>query len=258
MSNETQSALNAGPESGRDSSLASARYAPREGVYIPCKQVRKMRRVCDLLDDAQRRARDLLRQAEQQAVDMRRQAFAAGYEDGALAAASHVLAHFDAAQEQAEQLRTELERHARALLGEALDHPDAVLAVLDQCLQGLAGPPGQAIRIRLPQSMRGLRARLERSIAQAGQDAVEIGYHDDSRLIVLYGEKVFEFDPPVLIEQGQRSLLASCPDLAQQRRQLGDAAAARWHEDFAQRFIASGAASDDASNALFNEPENRQ
>jgi hypothetical protein len=240
-----------------------------------------MRRVRDLLDDAQRRARDLLRQAEAQAAETRRQAFAAGYEDGALAAASHVLAHFGAVQDHADGLRAELERHARALLSEALDHPDALLAVLDQCLQGLAGPPGQAIRIRLPQSMRGLRARLDQSIAQAGQDAVDIAYHDDSRLIVLHGEKVFEFDPPALIEQGQRRLLASCADLAQQPRQLGDVAAARWRASFEQRFIAAGEASgdvfdqdnsdnddeenddndddafDDDSDDLFNAPEDR-
>jgi hypothetical protein len=199
-----------------------------------------MRRARDLLDDAQRRARDLIRTAEEEAGAVRRQAYAAGYDDGALAAAAHVLAHFGAVRDLTQRMREQLEQHARDLLGQALDHPEAVLALLEQCLQGLAGPPGQPVVIRLPQALRGVRTRLNGLIEQAGQRAVEIDYHDDddARLIVLHGEQVFEFDPPALIEQGQRRLSSRHSNLAHDCGQLSDAAAQRWRDAFEQRFIA--------------------
>jgi hypothetical protein len=227
MSNDTQSALSKAP------------YAPREGVFIPRKQVQKMRRARDLLDDARRHARDMLKDAQRQAEAIRREAFAAGYEDGVLASASQVLAHFDATQAQALRMRGELERHAGVLLGAALDHPDTVLALLDQCLQGLAGPPDRRIKIVLPDSMRGARPRLNAMLAEAGRDAVDVEYGDqgrDQRLVVLAGELVFEFDPPESIAQGQRQLLARFPELADACRGLGDDAMRRWRDAFEQRF----------------------
>jgi hypothetical protein len=233
MLNDTQSTLNKAP------------YAPREGVFIPRKQVQKMRRASGLLDEARRRARDLIKDAQQQAAELRRQAFASGYEDGALAAASHVLSHFDATQALAQRMRGELEQHARSLLGAALDHPDTVLALLDQCLQGLAGPPQQGLRISLPLAMRGVRPRLNAMLEQAGRSGVEIVYRDDGndgdgsddrRLVVLAGEQVFEFDPPASAAQGQRDLLSRFPDLAGDCRGLGDEAMQRWREAFEQDF----------------------
>jgi hypothetical protein len=255
MLNDTHSTLNKAP------------YAPREGVFIPRKQVQKMRRASGLLDEARRRARDLVKDAQQQAAELRRQAFASGYEDGALAAASHVLSHFDATQALAQRMRGELEQHARSLLGAALDHPDTVLALLDQCLQGLAGPPQQRLRISLPPAMRGVRPRLNAMLEQAGRSAVEIDYRDDGddqddrRLLVLAGEQVFEFDPPASAAQGQRDLLSRFPDLAGECRGLGDEAMQRWREafeeDFAQQdfeqddeaeFEADSSAGDDAGD----------
>src|ERR1700693_4384693 len=132
MSNDTRQALNPAPPPS---------YAAREGVFIPRKQVRKMRRARDLLDAAQRRARDLIRPTDEEAGALRRQAYAVGYDDGALAAAAHVLAHFGAVQDLTQRMREQMEQHARDLLSQALDHPEAVLALLEQCLQGLAGPP---------------------------------------------------------------------------------------------------------------------
>ena len=230
MSNDTRQAPDPAP-------LPS--YAAREGVFIPRKQVRKMRRARDLLDDAQRRARDLIRAAEAEAGAVQRQAYAAGYDDGALAAAAHVLAHFGAVQDFTQRMREQMEQHARDLLSQALDHPEAVLALLEQCLQGLAGPPGQPVVIRLPQALRGMRMRLNGLIEQSGQRAVEIDYHDDddARLIVLHGEQVFEFDPPALIEQGQRRLSSRHGDLAHDCRRLSEAAAQNWRDAFEQRFI---------------------
>lgn len=212
-----------------------------------------MRRARDLLDDAQRRARDLIRAAEAEADAVQRQAYAAGYDDGALAAAAHVLAHFGAVQDLTQRMREQMEQHARDLLSQALDHPEAVLALLEQCLQGLAGPPGQPIVIRLPQALRGMRMRLNALIEQAGQRTVEIDYHDDddARLIVLHGEQVFEFDPPALIEQGQRQLSSQHRDLAHDCRRLSDAAAQRWREGFEQRFIEQdGVADEDMEDRL--------
>jgi hypothetical protein len=239
MSNDTRQAPDPAP-------LPS--YAAREGVFIPRKQVRKMRRARDLLDDAQRRARDLIRAAEEKAGAVQRQAYVAGYDDGALAAAAHVLAHFGAVQDLTQRMREQMEQHARDLLSQALDHPEAVLALLEQCLQGLAGPPGQPVVIRLPQALRGMRMRLNALIEQTGQRAVEIDYHDDARLIVLHGEQVFEFDPPALIEQGQRRLSSRQRDLVHDCRQLSDDAAQRWRDAFEQRFIAQDG-EDDADDA---------
>ena len=196
-----------------------------------------MRRARDLLDDAQRRARDLLRQAEEQADAIRQAAFSAGFEEGALAAASQVLAHFGALRHLTLCMRGELEQHAHDLLRESLNHPDAILALLDQCLQGLAGPPGQPVSLRLPASMRGQRERLNAAIEQSGQSAVEIRYHDDPRLIVLYGEQVFEFDPPVLAAQGRARLLRNFPALETECRQLSEIASQQWRESFEQRFM---------------------
>jgi hypothetical protein len=214
-----------------------ASCAPREGVFIPRKQVQKMRRARDLVDDAQRRARDLLKQAATQADAIRQAAFDCGFEEGALAAAAQALAHFGAVADLTQSLRAELERHARDLLRESLDRPEAILALLDQCLQGLAGPPGQPVSIRLPASMRGQRGRLNAAIEQTGHGAAEIGYHDDPRLIVLYGEQIFEFDPPVLIEQGQDRLLRNFPALETDCRQLSEMASQRWRDSFEQRFM---------------------
>jgi hypothetical protein len=220
-----------------------ASCAPREGVFIPRKQVQKMRRARDLIDDAQRRARDLLKQATAQADAIRQAAFDAGFEDGALAAVSQVLAHFGAVADLKQSMRGELERHACDLLRESLDRPDAILALLDQCLQGLAGPPGQPVSIRLPASMRGQRARLSTAIARAGQSAAEIGYHDDPRLIVLYGEQVFEFDPPALAAQGQARLLRHFPALETDCRRLSETASQRWRESFEPCFMEDPVAS---------------
>ncbi|HEY4317740.1 MAG TPA: hypothetical protein VGN04_09060 [Herbaspirillum sp.] len=224
------------------SALSKAPYAPREGVFIPRKQVQKMRRARDLLDDARRHARGMLKQARQQAAAIRREAFAAGYEDGVLASASQVLAHFDAAQAQALRLRGELKQYAGDLLGATLVHPDTVLAVLDECLQGLAGPLDRRIRIVLPESMRGARARLNAMLAQAGRNAVEVGYGEDARLVVLAGEQVFEFDPPESIAQGQERLMTRFSDLADACRGLGDDAMQQLRLAFEQRFDGKGPA----------------
>ncbi|RXZ38324.1 hypothetical protein D9O50_01920 [Oxalobacteraceae bacterium CAVE-383] len=204
--------------------LSNAPYAPREGVFIPRKQVRKMRRARDIVEEAQRRARGILKEAQRQADDMRGQARAAGHGEGALAAAAQVLSHFDASQTLARRLRGELEQHARTLLAAALDHPDTVLALLDECLQGLSGPPQQRMKVCLPAAMRGVRARVQSLLDAAGHGAADIEYRDDGRLAVLAGEQVFAFDPQVSIEAGSARLLARFPDLEETVRSLGEAA----------------------------------
>jgi hypothetical protein len=99
--------------------------------------------------------------------------------------------------------------------------------------------------------MRGVRQRLNAMIETAGLGAVDIDYRDDPRLVVLYGEQVFEFDPPALIDQGQRRMLNNCPDFAAESRQLSDAAAEHWRDAFAQRFIGRG--DDDGDEASIDD-----
>lgn len=220
MSNDIQSVLDKAP------------YAPREGVFIPRRQVQKMRRARDIVDEAQRRARDILKHAQRQAEDIRRRAHAEGYREGALASSAQVLSHFDASRALSLRLRGELEQHARTLLGAALDHPNTVLALLDQCLQGLAQSQQQPARIEitLPAAMRGVRGRLRKLLDDAGQNTADIEYRDDTRLVVTAGEQVFEFDRSASIEEGVAHLLGRFPDLESDSRALRDAAMQRWRD----------------------------
>ena len=225
-------------------------YAPREGVFIPRRQVQKMRRARDLLDDARRHARETVDAAGAQAEQVQRQAFAEGYEDGMLAAAAHVLAYFGAAQQLTQRLHRELELRAGDLLGAALDRPDAVLALLNEWLEGHAGPVDQSVRIRLPNAARGLRLRFNAAVEQAGMPAACIAYHDDPRLIILCGEQVMEFDPPASVGQGRQRLLAQFEDLPADCRALSEAAVQRWREAVEQRCAATEPAGDQSLNQL--------
>lgn len=209
----------------------------REGVYLPRRQVQKMRRVRNMLDEARRRASDLVAQADVQADAIHRQAYSEGYEAGLTAAAGTLMDYFGAAQILGGRLHDQLTQRSKVLLAGALDRPESLLAALDEGLQALAGPVELTLHIHLPATASGMRLRVEAALQKAGRSAVHVSYHDDARLLMVCGDHVFEFDPPTLLTQAQHALLAQFHDLPQQCRKLSADAARTWEAEFAKRHI---------------------
>ncbi|QND85702.1 Protein OrgB [Chromobacterium vaccinii] len=210
-----------------------------DGVLIRSPQLRRLRRIDNLDQQARKRARQHLDDAQREADAIRRHAYRDGYQQGMLAALDQLAAHLANSQAQAERWREQLSEEARAMLAAAVDHPDTLLLLLDEWLRSRNGLSGDAaLYLLLPKRSRPLQAGLMALLADNWHGTIQIDYHDDDRFIMRCADQAAEFSPQQYLEPASRQLLQRFSALQQECRQLSAAALERFQQQLSQRLSA--------------------
>ncbi|MCD4498772.1 hypothetical protein [Chromobacterium vaccinii] len=213
-----------------------------DGVLIRSPQLRRLRRIDNLDQQARKRARQRLDDAEREADAIRRHAYRDGYQQGMLAALDQLAAHLANSQAQAARWREHLSEEARAMLAAAVDHPDTLLLLLDEWLRTRDGPSGDAVlHLQLPKRARSQQTALMALLADNWFGAIQIDYHDDDRFIMRCADQAAEFSPEQYLEPASRQLSHRLNTLPQECRQLSAAALEQFQRQLGPRLSALAA-----------------
>ncbi|PUA19961.1 hypothetical protein [Glaciimonas sp. PCH181] len=210
-----------------------------ENVLISASRLRRMRRDQALTNDAQYCASKIIKEATAEAERIKLQGFSEGYRDGIFASANAVLTYLDGGQELARQLRGEIQTATRVMLRESLDHPEAILAVLEDWMRNHQDAAEEQLHLKLPRSAQAWRMRVTMQMESSWGSRVKVDYHDDPRFLLRCGNTVAEFDPVTIAEKCERQLLRQLDQLPAWCRTLDDDAANALWVLFEQRFVAS-------------------
>ncbi|NDL61504.1 hypothetical protein GRH90_01815 [Enterobacteriales bacterium SAP-6] len=195
----------------------------------------RQREALDVISEARRQARNMVKQARAEVELLRQQGFRDGYQEGMATAAAAVADYMSQGQRLEAELQCQINDRARRLLSTALDHPDSLLALVDEWLASLPEPtPAEPMILLLPESARKSHVRLKRRIEAAWPGAGGIEYHRENRVVMKYGHQVAEFAPEAVLAEGVRRLgtLAGLPDNC---RRLTESGLRRLHEVFLQQ-----------------------
>ncbi|WP_413722049.1 hypothetical protein ACL2XG_12580 [Sodalis sp. RH24] len=211
------------------------------GVLIKSRQLARQREALDIVSEARRQARSLVKQAQAEAGQLRQQGFREGYQDGMATSAAAVADYLSQAQRLEAELQCQVNARARQLLSMALDHPDTVLALVDEWLASLPeATAAEPMILLLPEAARRSHALLRQRIDAAVPGAGQIEYHRENRVVMKYGHQVAEFAPEAFLTEGVRRL-GGFNAMAQECRRLTQAGLRRLHEVFLQHHAVGGA-----------------
>lgn len=207
-------------------------HAPLERVLIPRKTLQRHARAANLEQQAQHHARQLLREAQQQAEQIRQLAYQDGYQQGMLDAMNQIGTFIADSQTLAVNLRDRLHQQARQLLAHAVEHPETLLLLLEECLRNLP-VVDTTLYLILPRSMRHQHTQFSDVLAAHWPHPYQLDFHTDAGFVLRYADQVIEFSPEQYTEAASRTLVNTLASLPEECRQLSQQALqaliAQWH-----------------------------
>ncbi|VVD77476.1 hypothetical protein [Pandoraea anhela] len=162
-------------------------------------------------NDIRHWARQYVVRSQREIDALRRQAMRDGYRDGVAAALGDVVAHLMRTEQMCDRWRTEMIAQMRELLSTATQHPQALLAALDDAMNTFAGmscvPPGVPLIVVLPARLKpqsdDIRARIG-AVCAAPLTLEFRAAHD--RISVQRGGAVIEYDPQDYVARAEAAL----------------------------------------------------
>lgn len=213
---------------------------------IKRRQLARQREALDIISEARRQTRNMVKQAQAEAEQFRQRGFREGYQDGMATSAAAVADYLSQAQRLEAELQQQVNERARLLLSMALDHPDTILALVDEWLASLPqADPTESMILLLPETARSAHARLKQHMDEACPGTGQIEYHQDNRVVMKYGHQVAEFAPEAFLTEGVRRLggVTAMPDKC---RRLTEGGLRRLHEVFLQHHDPGGARAEES------------
>ncbi|MEB0216594.1 hypothetical protein QN359_15285 [Undibacterium sp. 5I2] len=181
----------------------------------------------------------MLQEATLQAEQVRRQAYSDGYRDGVLSAADSVLSFLDDSQNLAREAQQQIQVSARHMLAAALNSPEAILTVLEDWLHQHPDLQPHILQLILPRSAYAWRHRVMALLEDGWGSRLQVDYHDEARFLLRCGNRVAEFNPTVVADQGEYLLARELDHFPSSLRQLSEEAAASLHANFMEKFTTS-------------------
>ncbi|WP_157798173.1 oxygen-regulated invasion protein OrgB [Aeromonas cavernicola] len=201
-------------------------------MLIPRKTLQRHARGANLEQQAQQHARQLLREAQQQAEQIRKLAYKDGYQQGMLDAMNQIGTFLADSQTLAINLRDSLHQHARQLLTHAVEHPETLLLLLEECLRNLP-VVDTTLYLILPRSMRRQNTQFSDVLAAHWPHPYQLDFHTDAGFVLRYADQVIEFSPEQYTETASRALINTLASLPEECRQLSQQALqafiTQWH-----------------------------
>jgi len=164
------------------------------GALVKRKDLQHRRASEDLLAQAKKRAKQLCSGAEQQAEAVRQQGYRAGYAEGLQSSVTAVIEGVQRLADMHQQFEQGLQTQVRAVLEPMFAADEMLLSVIDGLVQLEPAPEPKRIRIYWPAFAGQARQSIVQRLASTGLDAQVLDAPDGRRLVVEWGEHLWEFD----------------------------------------------------------------
>jgi hypothetical protein len=167
---------------------------PPSIALIKRKDIRQQRASEALLTQAKTRTRHQVKDAEEQATAIRLQAYREGYAEGlhgSLDALLQGLKRIDRLYEQVEQ---QLQARVFESLGSLFSEDEVLLSIVDGLVRLEPSPSIRQLRIYWPSFASKARHAVVQRLAVLGLEAQVVDAPDLQRLVVEWGDYVWEFD----------------------------------------------------------------
>lgn len=191
-----------------------------EDVRLAREDIAAARRRQRLQLEAQRRARECVEQARRDAEAIQGHAFQQGYAEGLLRVTAELVDGLRTSQTLGLQLRNDLARAARDLLGQALSHPQWLDEMLERWLAGQSGSVGAVLQVLLPLHCRTCGHEWRERLRTRWPGELILEYHPQERYVLRLADQLLEFDIEATRERLEPRLLASIAQLPPSVRTL--------------------------------------
>jgi hypothetical protein len=196
---------------------------PSDDARVAGADIAAARQRRALQQQAQRRARECIDQAHADAQAIRARAFEEGYAEGVLRAATDLASRMLEAQVFGAQLRDDLARAARQLLGELLRSDQWLDEMLERWLTHQRADAGAVLQVLLPLRCKSRGNELRQRLQVHWPGSLVFDYQPQERYVLRLADQLLEFDIEANCQRFEPQLLARLTGLPPSVRALDQA-----------------------------------
>ncbi|PXX54004.1 hypothetical protein SAMN05660489_05834 [Pseudomonas sp. LAMO17WK12:I10] len=193
---------------------------PGDDVVLTRESIELARYRRLLLLEAKSRAKAEVKTATEEADLIRRSAFREGYSEGVILAATDIGAALIQSRALIAQLREELGKVVKQLLGDVLMHEQLLDTLLERWMAEQPADPKLLLQIVLPSACKLRHLDIQKKISALGWPGASVSYHDQSRYLFRLADQVMELDIDATQERLAPQILARLKSLPESVREL--------------------------------------
>jgi len=157
--------------------------------------------------DIRQWAKRHVRESQARTAQLQRDAERNGYAHGIAAALEDTVAQLMRTEQLCSRWRSEMTTQMQALLAQAVRHPQALLAALDDAFDAFAANASDVpLIVALPASLRAQSESIRERLTATCPAPLTLEWHSGDTVTVRCGDHVIEYDPAEYIERATQAL----------------------------------------------------
>lgn len=193
---------------------------PGNEVFLKREDIAAAKQRRLLMLEARDRAKAEVMAGIADAEQIRARAFREGYSEGVLLAATDIGAALIQSNTLIAQLREELTRVVKQLLGDVLMHEQLLDALLERWITDQRAEPEAILQIALPLECKSRHVAIREKLTTLNWPGASVTYHDQPRYLFRLADQVVELDVDATQQRLVPQILARIENLPESVRDL--------------------------------------